>query len=263
VVEKDSTAPWGAILAAIGREDIANASSLLDRIRRDLVLKPDSVATWLTADAVRWFPADESIALRRLNDAFESAGGTPAGGNALLVLTRYRIARAEEITLLDSVPAILDLLEPSTGDALGQARYLVQTTTRMKERYDSLDLLAPQGDMGAFLVGEALRDSLRADRLAARVWRRILNERPDSPYAPKAVLAMAALAPGQRDSLAELLRTRYPGSPYLIAASGADSPGFRALEDSLARYARALRNPARPAGRNPRAPAATPARPVQ
>ena len=263
LVDRDSTAPWGAILASIGREDIANASSLLDRIRRDLMLPPDSVATWLTADAVRWFPADESIAIRRLDDAFATSGGTPAGGNALLMKLRYRITHSEDITILDSVPPTVDRLEPSTGDALGQGRFLAQVTLRLRTRYDSLRLEAPQGDMRAFLLGEALRDSLRANGLAAGLWRRIVTERPESPYAPKAVLAIAILVPGQRDTMIELLRTRYPESPYLIAASGGDAPEFRVLEDSLARFARSLRGTTRPGGRNPRAATPAPARPVQ
>jgi tetratricopeptide (TPR) repeat protein len=257
---KDTTAPWGAILAAIGREDIANASTLLDRIRRELVLPPDSIATWLNADAVRWFPADGSIALRRLDESFVTASGTPAGGDALMMTVRFRLAHAEDFSILDSVPVILDQMEPSAGDAVGQARFLLQVTSRMRERYDSLHLEAPQGDMRAFLLGEALRDSLRADRLAIQIWNRLVNERPESPYAPKAVLVLATLAPVRRDSLIALLRTRYPESPYLIAAGGGDSPGFQVLEDSLARYSRTLRS-THPAGRTPRP--TTPARPVQ
>lgn len=252
LLARDTTAPWGAIFASIGKEDIAGASSLLDRVRRDFTYPADSIAAWLTADATRWFPADEATALRRLDDAFDFAGGTPAGGNALITTVRYRIAHATAIAYFDSVPGILDQLEPSTGDALGQGRFLAQLTARVKGRYDSLKVDAPQGDLSAFLLGETLRDSLQAKRLATSVWQRIVTERAESPYAAKAALAIADIAPGQRDSLAELLRTRYPTNPYVIAASGGDSPEFRTLEDSLAKYARAVRRTPRPANQNPR-----------
>lgn len=258
LAERDTLAPWGAIFASIGREDIANASSLLDKVRREMAFPPDSVATWLTADAVRWLPADQSTAVRRLDEAYQSAIATPAGGNALLMKARYTLSRADDFTVLDTIPGMLDDMEPSAGEAVGQALFLTQIVGRVKERYDSLHIDAPQGDMGAFLLGEAFRDSLRADRLATRLWQRIVDERPESPYAPKAVLAMARLAPARGDSLIALLRSRYPESPYLLAAGGADTPGFRTLEDSLAKYARTLRT-ARPN----RTPRPAPARTVQ
>src|SRR5258705_13957741 len=59
--------------------------------------------------------------------------------------------------------------------------------------------------------------------------------RPASLFAPKALLAAAALAPDQRDSVVGLLQTAYASSPYTRALRGEPSPAYAAAEDSLAR----------------------------
>ena len=138
----------------------------------------------------------------------------------------------------------------------------------MRHRIDSLDLTAPQGDLRGFFLGEVLRDSLAAPRLAAQLWRRVLMTRSDSPYAPKILLAIAATGTLPADSVTRLLDARYAASPYVLVLHGADDPGFRVLEDSLARYSALERAPPRAPQRPPargarRAPSPTPAAPVQ
>ncbi|HWA40103.1 MAG TPA: hypothetical protein VG712_00735, partial [Gemmatimonadales bacterium] len=125
-------------------------------------------------------------------------------------------------------------------------------------RLDSLDPLAPQADIRGLLLGEALRDSLHAPRLAAGVWCRVLAARPESPYAPKLLLALAASDPARADSIGRLLESRYPASPYVLAVHGQDDAGYRVLEDSLARFSARARAPARPPARG-RQPAPAPA----
>jgi hypothetical protein len=66
-----------------------------------------------------------------------------------------------------------------------------------------------------------------------------VNEWPDSPYAPKAVLAAQQLNPTWADSARALLETRYVYSPYLARIRGEDDPGYRQLEDSLGAFAAA------------------------
>ncbi|HVX88900.1 MAG TPA: hypothetical protein VG940_08245, partial [Gemmatimonadales bacterium] len=111
----------------------------------------------------------------------------------------------------------------------------------------------PQADIRGLLLGEALRDSLHAPRLAAGVWRRVLAARPESPYAPKLLMALAAIDPADADSIRRLLDDRYAASPYVLAIHGQDDAGYRALEDSLARFSARARTPARPPvrGRQP------------
>ncbi|MBW8772835.1 MAG: hypothetical protein JF590_06045, partial [Gemmatimonadetes bacterium] len=77
-----------------------------------------------------------------------------------------------------------------------------------------------------------------------------------SPYAPKLLLAIARAADFPADSLARLLNERYATNPYVLVLRGADDPGYRALEDSLYRFASLDRIP-------PRAPPRSPGRGVR
>src|SRR5207247_1475268 len=59
--------------------------------------------------------------------------------------------------------------------------------------------------------------------------------RPRALFAPKALVAAAALWPERRDSIRAVLDSAYAGSPYTLALRGEPSPAFAAAEDSLAR----------------------------
>lgn len=253
LAERDTTAPWGVVVRSIGRRDTAAGSALLDRLLATLPPPPDSAATWLTADAQRLLPLDDRRALARLEAAYQAAPARAAGVDALIARLRYRLVRAEEPSLLDSIPILLGDVEPSAGEALMRARQLVAAARSARARLDSLDPAAPQGDIRGLLLGEALRDSLHAPRLAGAVWRRVLATRPESPYAPKLFLALAASDPASADSIGTILNARYAGSPYVLALRGQDDGGYGALEDSLARFTARVRAPVRPPprGRQP------------
>ncbi|MEO6067480.1 MAG: hypothetical protein ABJB33_03255 [Gemmatimonadota bacterium] len=270
LAERDTTAPWGAVLSGIGQHDAAAASALLARVLTRLSPLQDTAAAWLTADARRLLPSDEARALAQLEAAYSAAPARAVGLYARIIGLRHRLAMADDPAFLDSIPLILGDIEPSAGDAMIQGRQLAEAAQSARQRLDSLVVTAPQGDIKGFLLGEALRDSLRAPRLAALVWRRVLAERPESPYAPKMLLAIAATGATPDDSITTLLDGRYAGSPYVLALHGHDDPAYRALEDSLVRFARSARTPARtptirpPArGARPTPTSPTPATPVQ
>jgi hypothetical protein len=126
------------------------------------------------------------------------------------------------------------------------ARQLQATATRVIRSYESIPPGSPQGDLRLFLLAEAARDSLEAPRLAHGIFLRILNEWPDSPYAPKAVLAAQQLDPQWADSGRVLLETRYLDSPYLAMVRGEEGTAYRSLEDSLGAFAAATIKPSRP-----------------
>jgi hypothetical protein len=132
-----------------------------------------------------------------------------------------------------------------------EVRQLQATALRVMSSYDSVPAGAPQGDLRLFLLGEAARDSLEAPQLAHGIFMRVLSEWPDSPYAPKAVLAAQQLDPEWADSGRVLLETRYLGSPYLAMIRGEEATAYRFLEDSLGAFAAGLavqsrRSPPRP-----------------
>lgn len=241
----DTLAPWGALLASLGRHDLAAGSSLLDRLAATRRFPMDSVAGWLGDDGGRWMLRDTARALARLDQAHESAPARPAGLEALLAMLRRRLATSDDPSILDTVSDRLDDIPGTTGAAFGKGRELGDLAVALRGRVDSLDPAAPQGDLRGFLLGEAIRDSLGAPHLAAVVWRRVLAGHPNSAYAPKLLLAVASVGGASPDSVHALLDSAYASSPYVHALQGVPDDGFRVLEDSLARFARTSRVPVR------------------
>ena len=116
---------------------------------------------------------------------------------------------------------------------------LRQALDRVRTVADSTDATTPQADLRLFLAAELARDSLDAPMLAAALFRRIPEQLPMSPYAPKALLAAQQLDTAWADSSRALLMERYADSPYLAMLRGEDAPEYRVLEDSLRTFAAA------------------------
>jgi hypothetical protein len=254
IAAQDSLVPWGAVLEGIARHAPGRVGPFLDHLLARGNVSRDSAAAWLQQDGERVLPADTAQALRRFAAAYANSPTRPAGMDAHLRALGLRLAVADDDVLIDSLPGLLEDVPPSTGNAYLKARQLASNAARIGVLFDSVAVLAPQGDLRAFILGELLRDSLGADRLAARLWRGIVDSLPESPYAAKAFLALGSLGEGQ--ATVDSLATRFPASPYLIALQGGDDAAFRLLEDSLARFARAYRTPPRPPARPGRRPAA-------
>ena len=262
VVELDTLVRWGDLLGAIGREDIIDASAFLDRAASYVRPDPDTLARWLSEDAARWLRADTAVATRRWTQAYAAGPISQSGVDALIRLLRFRLAHSADPAILDSVVGAVAEIEPGAGGAATRANAFGQSAASARRRLDSLDLRAPQGDMRGFLLAEELRDSMNAVLLSASLFERLASERPESPYASKALFALAAADPVRHDSLLAMVVARYPSDPYVIAATGGDTPRYRALEDSLARFARGARLPTRPATRPGTRPPPRPANPT-
>jgi hypothetical protein len=157
------------------------------------------------------------------------------------------------------------------GDAVGEAGQLHATLVQIRDASDSSAARAATADLRLFLAAELARDTLKAPLLAASLFRRVADEWPDSPYAPKALLAVGMLEPAWADSARELLATRYAASPYVAYVQGNALPEYKALEDSLQAFALATQarerqaspgQPGHPAPVNRRRPVPeTPGRP--
>jgi hypothetical protein len=117
---------------------------------------------------------------------------------------------------------------------------LAAATERFLLIADSVPAGAPRGDLRLFLAGELARDSLGSPGLAASLFRRLTDDWPDSPFVPKALLALIPLEPKAADSLRSLLVDRFAGSPYLAMIEHGESPAYRELEDSLRLFALSL-----------------------
>jgi len=87
--------------------------------------------------------------------------------------------------------------------------------------------------------------------LAASLFAEVEQLYGASALAPKSLLAIAALRPDASDSLVDVLRDRYPESPYALVLAGGGSEAFQAAEDSLMRAARDARRGVRGEGADP------------
>jgi hypothetical protein len=137
----------------------------------------------------------------------------------------------------------LDSLAQLTGQT-GEAGQLQAVLRRIQEAADSSAARAATADLGLFLAAETARDTLSAPRLAGALFRQVADDWPDSPYAPKALLALGMVDPAGADSARALLTTRYAASPYVAFVQGTPVPEYQALEDSLQAFS--LRARARP-----------------
>ena len=241
----DSTSPWDTLVVTLGRQNPSTASTLVDRLRR--LKRPAEIqARWLLEDGLRLAATDTARARMRFREAGKVGGSGDAAGRASLQLVRldlHRVGRPQELApLAQALGAVVQKHRTVAQDA-GQ---LQATATRVIRSYDSVPTGSPQGDLRLFLLAEAARDSLQAPRLAYGIFLRILNEWPDSPYAPKAVLAAQQLDPQWADSGRVLLETRYLDSPYLAMVRGEEGSAYRSLEDSLGAFAAAATKPPRP-----------------
>ena len=231
--------PWDSLTAALARTNPRAATELVDRIAASDSVAAQVKSDLLLADARRWALVDSARAMERLAESVAAQG--EAGGPAHLALVSRALAEAPDFVALRPLADSLQLIERAGGPAAQPAAIRRQALNRILHLADSLrpdTASSPEGDLWLFHLAEALRDSVGASRAAVTLLAMVPEHYPGSPFAPKAILARAALEPLAAESLAYLAGERYPGSPYLVALHGGE-PGaeYVALEDSLRRWA--------------------------
>jgi hypothetical protein len=240
LARKDTLAPWDTLLATLGRSDPRAASELLDRL--DSIGSPARHARWLLEDAGRLSAVDSARARSRLVAAAAAAdaGAVPdVRAEAEMAKASLTLSEARDVAGL----AVADdsLAAAAEQGALPSARTAeLRATVAEIRAADSLEPGAPQADLRLFLAAEASRERLGNSAIASALLRRLIDRMPDSPYAPKALLALATLDSAAADTTRALLETRYGASPYVAALRGDVSDDYRALEDSLGTFAAAL-----------------------
>jgi hypothetical protein len=170
-----------------------------------------------------------------------AAGGTgEAAGRAGLALVKLSLTRvrvpAELVAVRDTLKGLALRFEIASEEITRFAATVIEVHAAAM----SVTPQTPQGDLRLFLAAESAREVLDAPRLAETIFRRISEQWPLSPYAPKAILAAQQLNPDWTDSARTLLDEQYSGSPYLATVRGYDSPEYRQLEDSLGAFAASL-----------------------
>jgi hypothetical protein len=239
MTRRDTTRQWDSVVVALGQQDPVAASTMVDRIRRLPGQTQESQARLLFDDGLRLARVDTARAARRLREASGTGGTGNSAGRARLELLRLdltRVSRPEDLRpIMDSLNAITQRFKLSDQTSpLGPAIAAVHATAT------SVTPPTPQGDLRLFLAAEAARDTLEAPRLAAGIFRRILDWWPTSPYAPKVVLAAQQLDSAWADSARAILEVRYSDSPYLALIRGEPTLAYKQLEDSLGAFAASL-----------------------
>jgi len=239
IASKDSMFAWDSVIVAFGRQDPRAASNLVDRLGNDSKLPREARARRLYEDGVRLADVDTVRAVARLEEAARLAGFEESGERARLRLLRLALSRTRTVDELAPLGDSLASLAARPSVAAAEAAALQGTVHRLRVLPDSAAPSVPLGDLRLFLGAEVARDSLVAPTLAATLFRRLIDDWPASPYAPKALLAAWQLDPGGADAFRARLDSLYANSPYLAIARGQDAPGYRLLEDSLSAFAAA------------------------
>lgn len=213
-------------LAAVGGPEMASAT--LDRLLAREHIPFAEQARLLIADGDRrlaqgdYTPADE-----RYRRAIAVAGLTSnEAATAHVRMQRLFIVQATQTSDLTPVIEELRALARAEGGNI-EASHLLDLVTRGAE--------TPASAGARFRIAEVVRDSLGATALAGQLFLDVAAADTGSLYAPKALVAALALLPARHDSIAAVLDTRYPASPYTLAYHGEASIAYAAAEDSLAR----------------------------
>lgn len=237
LASRDTAVVWDSVVAALGRQDPRAATRLVDRLAADTSLAPEERARRLYQDGLRLEALDSAAALARLQQATRVTGRAESAERARLHLLRLELTRTRSPEELAPVADSLTALARRESGAAPEAAALGMTLARLRRLADSAGPAVDRGDLRLFLGAEAARDTLRAPVLAAGLFRRVADEWPESPYAPKALLAAELIDPMDTEGLQTRLDSLYPDSPYLAALHGEQAPGYRALEDSLQAFA--------------------------
>jgi tetratricopeptide (TPR) repeat protein len=237
---KDTTARWDTVAATVGRVEPLVASALVDRLKDRKGMAAALRAQMLYEDAVRLVPLDTTRAWARMREVAALPEPPEYVERARLALTRERITWVSSVAGLRPVMADLNARANSRTTAASEATLTRDFVTRVLAAADSAAAGAARADLQLFLAAETARDSLGAPALAVSLLRTVVESLPDSPYAPKAILAGHALDPVWGESVLPLLEGRYALSPYVAVARGEEAYGYRELEDSLQVFARGL-----------------------
>ena len=249
---RDTAARWDTVAVAVGREDPATASALVDRLASGRDTPPTTRAKLFLEDGLRLGPVDSARAETRLRQAAAADSAGDAGESARLWLTRLRLTRASSVSELAPIAEELDQRIERRGAVAGEAGQLREAVARVLAASDSASAGATEADLRLFLAAETARDSLAAPALAASLFRTIVETTPESPYAPKAILAGQVLDPVWGESAVPLLEARYFASPYVAYLQGTEPYGYRELEDSLQSFGLGFGAAGQPATRRPR-----------
>lgn len=233
----DSTRKWDSLVVAVGRVSPGAAGRLVDRMGARAGATPAIVSRRLYEDGLRLEAVDSARATARYREAARVGPRTEGGDRASFRIVQRDLAGASSVEALGPTVDTLRALQAHSPTVAGDAAQLLAALGRVRVASDSGGPEHPQGDLRLFLAGEVARDSLKAKLVASELFRRIIDQWSDSPYAPKALLAAQMLDSTLADSAQVLYTGRYFDSPYMAMIRGDSAEDYRVLEDSLQAFA--------------------------
>jgi tetratricopeptide (TPR) repeat protein len=224
---------WIAFLDTLGRRGgTLEASALVGRLVSSRQFPAAARTRMLLEDGDRLASAGlDAPALERWEAVMHLDPDGDTGRLAEVRTLRLALRMPDAASRLDAVRYQLESVAGTGGEAGQEARDVLRILAMVGA--------APRGtvaDAHAYRVAELLRDSIPSPPLAAAAFAAMAGTWPESPWAPKAILAAIGAAHPAEDSLRLVLAERYAHSPYTLAAAGAaaDPDAFAAIEDSLA-----------------------------
>ena len=240
IAQGDTTKRWDSLVVVLAPENPSAASSLVDRIGRLPNRNRELQTRMLLEDGFRLAKIDANRAAKRFREVMSLDTTSEAAGRAGAGLVQLELARVHQPAELAPIVDTLNRLAARFKLASDEITRLGAFASEVHRVGVGVTPDTSQGDLRLFLVAESARDTLAAPRLAEALFRRIHEEWPSSPYAPKAILAAQQLNPGWVDSARALLEVQYFDSPYLARVRGEATPEYRQLEDSLGTFAALL-----------------------
>jgi hypothetical protein len=170
----------------------------------------------------------DALARQHLLAARRLATDSVADAEATARLTMLSLA---PLARLEDVAAAVRRGAPQARGSLLQRR--------LEDNVLLVELLGKRTDASGaslYLAAEVARDSLRADRLAVQLFRRIDQVVQGAVLAPRGLFTAAMIDTDSASALHARLRERYPRSPWTLALDGAspgDLPAYDAAEAAL------------------------------
>lgn len=239
---------WSAVLDTLGASYPATASAVVDRLVERADLTRGQKGRLLLADGNRWLVnGDPGRAERRFDRVVELAPDSSVSGEAR---ARRVLAETRMVSQVGALPGLLDSLETTRSNGSGGQDDLGRLAGVLHMAVAALDghggdeeIGKAHRDLRLFISAEAMRDVIDAPAAAAALFMAIPDSFPDSPIAPKALLAAAWLQPANADSMIATLYRQYPRSPYTKVLTGGEGDRYTAVEDSLRTLLRTLHLP--------------------
>jgi hypothetical protein len=221
---------WDMLLREVAHATSPDtAGRLLDAVLERGGLSSATRARLLVADGDRWFGVKEMTAAAHRYAQAEAL--VPDSSTGQLARVRHLATTAARATNLGQLREIRARAARVAAGVSGTAAKEMGDLEALLKR---ILVTEDASDAAYFEAAELARDTLGAPQIATDLFLTFARNRSGSLFAPKALVAAAALSPERSDSILGSLRGEYPASPYTLALAGEISPAYGAAEDSLA-----------------------------